>query len=191
MFAVTERLLLRPGWAEDAPALFAAFRNPDVITMLSAPPWPYQLNHAEEFLTRQWPRKQGFFLITDRKRGSAGLIGGIGLHASDNEIEIGYWLAREHWGKGYATEAGKAIVALARDTLKLPRLVSGYFVDNPASGKVLHKLGFRPTGQTEPRPCHARGKDMPTILMRLDFEAVANGPVSKVPPQQMQMMLAA
>jgi RimJ/RimL family protein N-acetyltransferase len=191
MFAVTERLLLRPGWAEDAPALHAAFGVPEVTMKLAKAPWPYHLEDARAYLAI--PRKQGeaTFLIFDRNRGCAGLIGGIGIHDQDGELEIGYWIAQAHWGKGYATEAGRAVVALARDTLRIPRLVSGHFVDNPASGRVLRKLGFRPTGKIEPRANSARGKDVPCVLFEQNLADDIICPDPAMPMPQMQMSMAA
>ena len=63
------------------------------------------------------------------------------------------------------------MVALARHSLKLPGLVAGHFIDNPASGKVLKKLGFRPTGHTEARESRARGVSVPCKLFALDLDA--------------------
>jgi RimJ/RimL family protein N-acetyltransferase len=111
-------------------------------------------------------------LVFLRTQGGPRLIGGIGLHDQNGEAEIGYWLTRDVWGQGYATEAGQAVVSMARDSLRLRRLVSGHFVDNPASGRVLTKLGFHPTGQTVPRECRARGTTALCKLYELDFSEV-------------------
>ena len=79
---------------------------------------------------------------------------------------MGYWIARQHWGKGFATEACRSLIEIAR-TLKLPRLEASHFIDNPASGRVLEKLGFEPTGLIAPRLSCARGAEVPARLMRL------------------------
>jgi RimJ/RimL family protein N-acetyltransferase len=143
MFAITERLLLRPGWAEDAPALARALGDERVVRNLTRVPWPYTLGDAEQFLALSHEPRRPCFLICLRDRPAP--IGGIGIHG-DN-AELGYWIARDHWGQGYATEAGRAVIALADETLRLPRLTSSHATDNPASGKVLRKLGFMPTGK--------------------------------------------
>ena len=78
-----------------------------------------------------------------------------------------------HWGRGYATEAGRAVIATVRDSLRIDRLVSGHFVDNPASGRVLRKLGFVATGSIEPRECRAQGRDRPCVTYALDLSAMA------------------
>lgn len=144
MFAITERLLLRPGWAEDAPALARAIGEEAVVRNLARVPWPYVLGDAERFLAMPQHPKRPRFLIT--LRGNGELIGGGGLHGE--EPEIAYWLARAHWGRGYATEAGRALIAFADLSLRLPRLTGRHAIDNPASGRVLRKLGFVAAGRS-------------------------------------------
>ncbi len=187
MFAVTERLLLRPGWADDAPALHAAFGDEAVTMTLGAAPWPYRLEDAQAFLALRRRPSDANFLIFDRTKGSNGLIGGVGIHDHDGQAEIGYWIARAQWGKGYATEAASAVVKLAKHSLRYPRLVSGHFTNNPRSGSVLRKIGFKPTGQVEQRLCRARGEKLPCVLFALDF---AEGEVATPATRtgQMQMM---
>jgi len=73
------------------------------------------------------------------------------------EVELGYWIARMHWNRGYALEAGQHMVQIARTKLKLIELSAGYFIDNPASGRVLEKLGFVPAGLPIDRNSRARG----------------------------------
>src|SRR3546814_10810174 len=68
---------------------------------------------------------------------------------------MGYWIARPYWGLGFATEAGRQLLHIAR-AMSLPKLSAGHFVDNPASGAVLRKLGFRPTGKVAQRYSLAR-----------------------------------
>jgi RimJ/RimL family protein N-acetyltransferase len=169
MFAITERLLLRPGWAEDAPALASAIAHETVAYKLAKLPWPYSVDDASWFLGLDRKATDANFLIFTRTMGQPRLIGGIGLHDEGGEIEIGYWIAPSYWGLGFATEAGRAVVDIARHTLKLPRLVSGHFTDNPASGHVLRKLGFEPNGRTELRHCLARGEERPCALYDLDL----------------------
>lgn len=144
MFAITERLLLRPGWAEDAPALSRAIGEEAVVRNLATVPWPYALGDAERFLAMPQDPTRPRFLITLRANGE--LIGGGGLQG--DEPEIAYWLARAHWGRGYATEAGRALVAFADLSLRLPRLSGRHAIDNPASGRVLRKLGFEAAGRS-------------------------------------------
>lgn len=169
MFARTERLLLRPGWVEDAPALSDAFAREEVVMNLATAPWPYAIDDARAYLGRERKAGEADLLIFQRTMGAPRLIGGIGLADRGGDMELGYWIVPSHWGLGFATEAGHAVVAMARDTLRLDRLISGHFVDNPASGHVLRKLGFEATGQ-EMRPSSARGADVPCVTMALDLQ---------------------
>jgi RimJ/RimL family protein N-acetyltransferase len=161
MFARTARLTLRPAWLEDAPQLAAAIAHECVTRNLSKVPWPYDLADAEAFLARPRARHDIFCLILAHEGEQPRLIGGIGMAAIEDGHEFGYWLTPHAWGRGYATEAGRAMIASARHTLGLRRLKAGHFTDNPASGRVLTKLGFRPTGRVAPRHALARGGDAP------------------------------
>jgi [ribosomal protein S5]-alanine N-acetyltransferase len=64
-------------------------------------------------------------------------------------FEFGYWLGRRYWGRGYATEAARRALAFAFTELNAERLTAGWFHDNPASGRVLEKLGFVADGMDE------------------------------------------
>lgn len=172
MFARTERLLLRPGWAEDASALAAAIAHEDVAFKLARLPWPYSLADAQSYLARERRPDEADCLIFLRTSEAPRLIGGVGLAERDSEVELGYWIVPSHWGQGYATEAARAVVAYAQETLQLERLVSGYFADNPASGRVLDKLGFRVTG-SEGRHCLAAGRDKRCVTVELPFRQLA------------------
>ncbi len=158
MFARTERLLLRPGWREDAQALCQTIGDERIVRNLAKVPWPYRLQDAETWLGREHGPNEASCLIFLRGSGAPRLVGAVGFgRTPEGEPEFGYWVARPFWGQGIATEAGRALIANARDSLRLPRLVAGHFIDNPASGRVLDKLGFRPTGVTRGR--YSLGRD--------------------------------
>ena len=160
MFARTHRLTLRPGWPEDAPALAAAIGHEAVVMKTSRVPWPYTLAHAEAWLGNAPRDGEHPLLVFAHDRGERPeLVGGIGLHGGDGQLEIGYWLTPAAWGRGYATEAGRAVLGMARHALGLRRLLGRHLVDNPASGQVLRKLGFRAMGQGR-LPCLARGEEV-------------------------------
>lgn len=172
MFARTERLLLRPGWLEDAPALFEGIRDEGIVRNLASAPWPYTLADAESFLRTEREPGEPCFLIFLRTAGDPLLVGTVGFgRRPSGETEFGYWIARPHWGRGYATEAGRAALDHAREGLRIPRVSAGHFTDNPASGRVLEKLGFRPTGVVAPRYSAGRGEAAPCRLLELDFGA--------------------
>lgn len=172
MFARTERLLLRPGWPEDAPALARAIGEEMIVRNLASAPWPYDLGHARAFLETERRPDEASFLVFRRTRGAPQLIGSAGLgRRPDGEIELGYWISRPHWGLGYATEAARAVVGIARDGLRLSKLQAGHFLDNPASGRVLEKIGFRPTGAIADRFSCGRREAAPSRLFELDLTA--------------------
>jgi len=167
MFARTPRLLLRPGFPEDAPALAAAIADQAIVRNLAVVPWPYTLRDAEAFLASPRDPILPSFLIFERTDGAPLLVGSCGLgRRASRAVEMGYWIARPHWGRGYATEACVALIDIAR-TLGLACLEGSHFLDNPASARVLEKLGFEPTGLVAPRMSCARGTDVPARLMRL------------------------
>lgn len=167
MFARTERLLLRPGFPEDAPALAMAIGHQAIVRNLAVVPWPYSLRDAEAFLAAPRDPVLPSLLITERTNGAPQLVGACGLgRRPSGAVELGYWIARPHWGRGIATEACTALVDIAR-ALRLPALEASHFLDNPASGRVLEKLGFAPTGIVAPRLCCARGEHVPARLYRL------------------------
>ena len=169
MFARTERLLLRPGWAEDAPALARAIADETVVRNLATAPWPFALEDAEAILAAPRDPAMPSFLITERTDSDPRIVGACGLgRRPSGAVEMGYWIARQHWGKGFATEAGRALIDIAR-TLKLPRLEASHFLDNPASGRVLEKLGFVPTGISAARYSCARGGEAIARIYRLSL----------------------
>ena len=177
MFARTARLTLRPGWPEDALALARAIGHEEVCSKLARAPWPYALGDAQWFLMQPRGPEVANFLVFDDPGGSPRLVGGIGIDVANEagENELGYWFTPEAWGRGYATEAGRAVLDIARYALGLKRLHSGHFVDNPASGRVLEKLGFRPIGPIVPRHSRARGVDVPCALYELDLTERSSG----------------
>lgn len=175
MFARTERLLLRPGWAEDAPALAKAIADETIVRNLSTAPWPFALRDAEAFLAAPRDPVLPSLLIFERTPGEPALAGacGLGRRPSGN-IELGYWIARPFWGRGFATEAGMALVDIAK-ALGLQRLEASHFLDNPASGRVLEKLGFEATGMIAPRLSCARGEEFPARFMTLWLAGAEEG----------------
>lgn len=176
MFARTPRLTLRPPWPEDAPALARAVAHESVVTMLSLPPWPYTLGDAESFLAQPRAATGPLCLILSHEHSYPEMIGAISITLRGGGHELGYWLTPSAWGRGYATEAGKAMLDMARHALGLRHLRSSYFLDNPASGKVLTKLGFRHTGETLLHSV-ARGGEAPCATVELELVAEARTPV--------------
>ena len=155
MFLRTQRLFLRPAWPEDAVAIARAIGHERVVRMLARVPWPYREDHAREWIAAGHNPYLPNLLITLPDEGGR-IVGCVGLHEEEGQIAVGYWLAPTHWGRGYATEALSGLLSLAR-LAGHRRLVSRHAADNPASGRVLRKAGFRPTGRA--RPFRSLGRD--------------------------------
>ncbi len=173
MFARTARLLLRPGFPEDAPALAATIADEHIVRHLATAPWPYRMRDATAFLAAPRDPVLPSLLIFERTAGAPELVGACGLgRRPSGSIELGYWVSRPHWGRGIASEAGHALCDIAR-TLGFAALEGSHFLDNPASGRVLEKLGFEPRGVVAPRFSCARGEEAPARLMQLRLNGVA------------------
>jgi len=167
MFHRSERLLLRPVWREDWQSIYNGIADEGVVRNLARAPWPYLEEHAREFAARPIDPAMPKFLIA--RADTAEVVGCIGIDLSGEQVEMGYWVARNHWGKGYATEAGRGVLSVAR-ALGHRQLVASHFVDNPASGRVLRKIGFVPTGAIIKRHSMGRDADCDTVEYALQID---------------------
>lgn len=153
----TKRLILRPPVAADVPRFIPLIADYDVAKNLSSVPHPYGEDAAYAFITRaaeKRARGEDFAFAIVRKADDA-YVGACGVHPQRN-WEFGYWIGKPYWGHGYATEAARRLLAYAFEELRTDYISAGWFVDNPASGRVLDKLGCVPSGSEE-RECLARG----------------------------------
>jgi RimJ/RimL family protein N-acetyltransferase len=112
-------------------------------------PHPYEDGMAEAWMEThapQWEARERLALAVTTEED--GLIGGISLHlaAAHRRGELGYWIAVPYWNLGYATEAAKALIDYGFEELDLNRVVAQHITRNPASGRVLQKLGMSPEG---------------------------------------------
>ena len=146
----TERLLMRP-WAEsDIPALIPLIGTREVAATTLRIPHPYTHDDAVAFLRhcRELDEEATGIRLAVLLRDGPTLCGGIGLVANrkHNHAELGYWLGVPYWRKGYATEAARAVVEYGFRELKLHRIFASHFPNNPASGRVLQKIGMTHEG---------------------------------------------
>lgn len=147
---LTERLLLRSLTLEDATDVQRLAGEYEVASTLSNMPHPYEDGMAEEWIHscyNKFEKDEALnFAITLRTDKS--LIGGIELRLNrKNESgELGYWIGKTYWNRGYCTEAAKAVVAYSFEVLKLNRIHAKHFKRNAASGRVLQKIGMRYEG---------------------------------------------
>lgn len=173
MFIRSERLFLRPGWPEDWAELHALIDDEAVARNLSRAPWPYSPDEARAFASLPQARRHPHFFVTLPGASGARLLGCAGLADVDGETELGFWIAQRHWGQGFATEAARAVISLAR-TLGHRRVVASHFADHAAGGRVLVKAGFRPTGQVRARYCAARRASAPSLVHALELPGAGN-----------------
>lgn len=169
----TDRLTLRPFAPADAPAVQALCGNWNVARMLAVVPHPYPDGLAEDWIARHAAKRARGEEYAFAIEHDGGVIGAIGLERRGltrrDTYELGYWIAETWWSRGLASEAAARIVRFAFEDLGARRLTSGHFDENPASGKVLEKCGFRATGKAE-LPCAARGQAVPATLLELAAE---------------------
>jgi RimJ/RimL family protein N-acetyltransferase len=162
----TDRLILRGPTAADAPAMADLANDLGVAGNVSRMPFPYTQAHAEEGLAqiaRYDTRREVAFAIEHR---SFGFMGMLHFHERQpGRPEVGYWLGRPFWGRGYATEALAGGLRWARGDWRRNVVWAGHFADNPASGQVLCKAGFLYTGDVEQQDCLARGRTVPSRRM--------------------------
>jgi len=141
----TERLILRSPRLADAKAISTLVNDRRIAENTLRIPHPYSLSDAQAFLGTANATAGGIvFLITAP---DGGLLGCCGIAKLDGgEPELGYWLGVPFWGKGYATEAARAVIDYAFTELGHDVLLGGARVSNPASRRVLEKCGFQWTG---------------------------------------------
>lgn len=147
----TERLILRPMRRDDIPALLPLIGAREVAATTLRIPHPYTLEDAESFLEYSagvWEKGEGGRFGIFLKDGER-LCGGTGLvvNREHHHAEIGYWIGVPFWGKGYGTEAVRALVGYGFNQLKLNRIFASHYANNPASGKILQKLGMQYEGR--------------------------------------------
>lgn len=133
----TPRLTLRPLKETDTDAIVEGVGNFDVSKWLSVVPYPYLAADADDFIRRQLEGDALVWAICQEEK----LIGTVGL-----QRELGYWLARKAWRKGYGFEAAHAAVSWWFENPEKMTLTSGFFEGNVRSGAVLKSLGFKQTG---------------------------------------------
>ncbi|WP_425038734.1 GNAT family N-acetyltransferase [Primorskyibacter sp. S187A] len=130
----TERLSLRPPVMADAQDVARAVNDREIARWLTQVPHPYTLEDAKAFIARQTSGKTFLICLQGAVIGCIGTVG-----------EFGYWLARDHWGQGYATEASRAVIDWHFAQEDAP-LTSGHAIGNARSRAVLLKMGFEDVG---------------------------------------------
>lgn len=146
----TTRLLLRPFQRDDAPAVQRLAGEREIAATTMNVPHPYEDGVAEAWIATHpdlWERGIGMVCAIQRRE-PAELVGAVGLmiELEQRRAELGYWVGKPWWGNGYATEAARALVGHAFERLGLARVFARHFASNPASGRVMQKIGMRHEG---------------------------------------------
>ena len=165
MFIRTERLFLRPGWPEDLDDLLEALSDEAVQRTAAFSPPPPTRQGAHDYLGGAVDPRFPRFCMYLRSAPGAKLVGGIGLARRGDEVELGYWIAAAHRGRGYAAEAVRAMVEYAR-ALGHRRLIVKHLARDDASVSVLEAAGFRgDTSQSAPHRAAIGGESPPRIFV--------------------------
>jgi len=146
----TERLILRPFLIDDAKDVQRLAGSKAIADTTARVPHPYGDGMADQWIKTHGrlfrSRKAVIYAIT--RSGTGRLIGAIGLeiHMANERAELGYWVGRRYWNRGYATEAAEAMLMYGFTELGLKRIYAHHFKRNPSSGRVMQKIGMKREG---------------------------------------------
>jgi len=146
----TPRLLLRPFTLADAPEVKRMAGRKEIADTTLQIPHPYKDGMAEEWIRTHSDAftegRQADFAVTDRQKGH--LLGAIclTLDPENQHGDLGYWIGVKYWGNGYCTEAAEAILYYGFTQILLHRIYANHMARNPASGRVMQKIGMQYEG---------------------------------------------
>ena len=168
-----DRILLRPWCDSDAVTLFKWASDPDVGPRAGWPPHK-SVEESLEIIRTLFHNDTTWAIVLKETEEPIGAIGygpscDCNLPARDGEPLIGYWIAKPYWNHGICTEALQLMLNHIRATTDITSLISGHFIDNPASGRVMEKCGFIPTGETCIAPTQYLGDNRPICVLRLEI----------------------
>jgi len=171
----TPRLTLRRMTAADAPRVCEIQSNWNVTRMLRMASFPPTLDGLDDWLALhegEWLSGTAYrfaVIVEERVIGCADAD-----EISSDAGELGYWLDEHYWGRGLASEAAQAVLNFAFETVGLRRMSSGHAADNPASGRILTKLGFRWIRDTT---LWSRSRREPIVQRQYEIASADIGPV--------------
>lgn len=169
----SERLLLRPWEDSDAGILYEYASDPEVGPRAG---WaPHKSVEESLEIIRTVFHNDTTWAIVLKETGR--VIGAIGygpscdcnLPAREGEPTVGYWIAKPFWNRGFCTEALSLMIRIIKETAGIASLISGHFIDNPASGRVMEKCGFIPTGDECFDESLCGGASRPIRVLRLEL----------------------
>lgn len=153
----TKRLVLRPFTLADAPEVQRLAGDKEIAKTTLNIPHPYEDGVAEVWIETHLERiKRGelvnFAIVLRKSRSLMGVVA-LNLNQAHASAEMGYWIGVPYWNNGYITEAAHAALRYGFETLNLNRIHAGYMENNPASGRVMEKIGMRYEGRLRKHLC--------------------------------------
>ena len=141
----TARLLLREYHLDDANELWKMAGNENVSKTTLNIPYPYKFEVAEKWIKThqaEWQERTRitYAIVKLDTRQLVGTIGFVSLEGSEGEL--GYWIGEPYWGLGYCTEAAQAVIQFSFQNLGIDKITAEHLTTNPASGKVMEKIGM-------------------------------------------------
>jgi RimJ/RimL family protein N-acetyltransferase len=142
----TGRLLLRRLETGDAAQVQALANDYDVARMVTPMPFPYRLQDAQNWIvmTHAEMDTKSSYAFGIVLKSTQQVIGSVevGNEFRNRRGELGYWIGKPYWGQGYATEAARRVVQFGFEVLGLNRIFATHYPHNPASGRVMEKIGM-------------------------------------------------
>ena len=169
---VTERLLLRRWKPSDAEALYKYACDPEVGPHAGWPPHK-NVEESKMIIRELFTNDYTWAVIlkeTNEPIGCMGYypFGKSNIEIGENDAEVGYWIGKPHWNNGYCTEALQAMIHYCYEKKNFQTIWADFFIDNPASGRVMEKCGFTDTGKENYCSNLYHGEDRPVHIMKLE-----------------------
>ncbi len=146
----TERLVLRPFALSDAADVQRLAGAREVADTTLGVPYPYEDGMAEQWIgSLPEHLASGTLLtyaVTDQDAGNLLGVVSLAVTPKHSRAEIAYWLGTPHWNQGYMTEAAGELIHYGFTAMGLSKITASHFARNPASGRVMQKLGMTPEG---------------------------------------------
>ncbi len=180
----TDRLVLRPPRPGDLDRCAELLGDYEVAKMLSRVPYPYDMDQGRASLSRaqeSWRDMRQAGQLTFQIDLDGQMIGSVAFKKLQETPEIGYWLGRAYWGKGFMSEAVGAAVGWLFNNFAHTRIACEAMTDNPASLNVAEKLGFTRVGEVGCVSA-SRGGTVPAIRAEVTREQFLNGQRSHTDP---------
>jgi RimJ/RimL family protein N-acetyltransferase len=147
----TPRLVLRPFVPRDLPALHRLASAKEIAATTLRIPHPYSVEEAAIWIESHEglfeSGKGAVFAVVEAVGGVLCGCAGLGCNLANSSAELGYWIGLPFWNRGYATEAAQSVLIFGFACFRLHRIHASHFGSNPASGRVMEKIGMRYEGR--------------------------------------------